>query len=623
MKRYLLVLLLLWLPFAVLRAENLDSLEHILRDKGSSAPDRISACDKLSWELLDTDFQRACSLANAGLALAKKEDNDLMTGRLYRNLGVAYTWEGKRDSAHMYLQQALRYAQKAGNESLEASVYGATGNIYLMENRSEKAIEWLFKALEIFEKNNQTPQILEVIGNIGTLYIHIGNYAQAEVYLLRTETLCIQAGDSIGVGVAADGLVSVYMNKGELDKAVCYGLRAARIFHDLGLTANEATALQSVSHVYREGYKDYAKAAEYARQSLALARQVGYPAEIIAALNALSGAQLHTGEYAESERNAMEALEMDSSSIVKRNLLHTLMAANIMLGRKGEALEFFRQYDTYVSGIADEAFQKQLSEMEVQYQTNKKEARIEALQKERGLIIWLSLAAAGLALLAIALLIVRHRLAVQRNKLAEAQLEKLEQEQQLVAAQAVMDGETAERTRLARDLHDGLGGMLSAVKINLRDAGDPEKARQMLDQSIRELHRVAHHMMPDMLLRYGLKTSLEEFCASIPTAEFHYFGAESRLDNRLEVLLYRCTHELVNNAVKHANAKHIYVQLVRDAERIALTVQDDGVGFDPETTPRGMGLENLRNRISVFHGRMEIFSSTESGTEVFIEIPSV
>src|SRR5690606_13777582 len=157
---------------------------------------------------------------------------------------------------------------------------------------------------------------------------------------------------------------------------------------------------------------------------------------------------------------------------------------------------------------------------------------------------------------------------------------RLVQEKQLVAVQATLDGEAAERTRLAKDLHDGLGSMLSLVRFNLPqvegeaavlegiDVTRFQKALGMLDESIQELRRVAHHMMPESLLRYGLKVSLSDFCTAIPTVDFHYFGDEARLPEKLEIMIYRCIHELVNNALKHAQAGHVNVQLVQEPDRI-------------------------------------------------------
>jgi signal transduction histidine kinase len=149
------------------------------------------------------------------------------------------------------------------------------------------------------------------------------------------------------------------------------------------------------------------------------------------------------------------------------------------------------------------------------------------------------------------------------------------------------------------------------------------KAMEMLDESISELRRIAHHMMPESLIRFGLQVSLEDFCRAIPIAHFQYFGEDLRLDNRLEVMIYRCAYELINNAIKYAEASNINVQLLVDKSVVALNVQDNGKGFEPGKTSSGSGLENIRTRVSAHNGKMYIRSAQGKGTEVNIEIESV
>ncbi|MBN2650124.1 MAG: hypothetical protein JXR50_10340, partial [Prolixibacteraceae bacterium] len=137
-----------------------------------------------------------------------------------------------------------------------------------------------------------------------------------------------------------------------------------------------------------------------------------------------------------------------------------------------------------------------------------------------------------------------------------------------------------------------------------------------------ELRRIAHHMMPESLLRYGLKASLSDFCNAVPNVDFHYFGNEQRIDSNLEILTYRSAHELVNNALKHSKASQINVQIVQEPDRLSLTVQDNGIGFDPKMQTVGMGLKNIRDRVSTFNGKMNIYSEPGKGTEINIEFNS-
>jgi signal transduction histidine kinase len=159
--------------------------------------------------------------------------------------------------------------------------------------------------------------------------------------------------------------------------------------------------------------------------------------------------------------------------------------------------------------------------------------------------------------------------------------------------------------------------------FTVMDGADVEhfgKALDMLDQSIGELRRVAHHIMPESLMRCGLKVSLEDFVHAIPNTHFQYFGDDFRLDNHVEILIYRCAYELINNAVKYAHATTINVQIIMDSGIVSLTVQDDGIGFDPQTVSAGMGLENIRTRLALYNGQMTIHTAPNEGTEVCIEV---
>src|SRR5690606_38923231 len=325
------------------------------------------------------------------------------------------------------------------------------------------------------------------------------------------------------------------------------------------------------------------------------------------------------------------AWEIDSTDTnISSNIIANLVRANIHLGNAEEAGHFFDRYRKLLDERGSAEFQRALSEMEVKYETEKKELRINVLERQRKLYVGLGIAAGLVLLLTIVVLVIRHRLAVSKRQLAEQQIRQLEEEKQLATMQAVLEGETAERSRLAKDLNDGLGSKLSVVKLNLPEvkrgavlgAEELQRFHQaigLLDESIRELRRVAHHMMPESLLRYGLKVSLADFCNAIPSVEFHYFGSDQRLDSKLEILIYRSAHELVNNALKHGAAMQINVQLVQEDDRISLTVQDNGQGFDPQIPTSGMGLQNVRNRVETQGGVLHIYSSPGNGTEINLE----
>jgi two-component system NarL family sensor kinase len=227
-------------------------------------------------------------------------------------------------------------------------------------------------------------------------------------------------------------------------------------------------------------------------------------------------------------------------------------------------------------------------------------------------------------------------IAEQTIEIKEQHIQDLEKERQLVATKSVLKGEESERSRMARDLHDGLGGLLSGVKINLssmkgnsiitsENAQAFDHAIKLLDTSISELRRVAHNLMPETLNHYGLKTALNDFVGEMsknPATEltFNFFGADIRFESQLELTAYRIAQELVNNALKHSGAKKIDLQLIADLDRICIQVVDNGKGFDANSkSGDGKGLVSIRDRVTANNGRIEIESVPGQGTEVTVE----
>ena len=271
----------------------------------------------------------------------------------------------------------------------------------------------------------------------------------------------------------------------------------------------------------------------------------------------------------------------------------------------GNTVEAQRNIDLLYGTMEEQSttkYQSALSEMEVRYQTLEKEAQLRDLEQRHRmsqLQNWLYLGLIAILILAVIYIIQTGK---QRRRISNMQ--------------ARMEGEAEERTRLGRDLHDRLGGLLTSIHMQSEDANIQELSKQATE----EMRRVAHHLMPASLKEKGLATALRDFCRVNPIVSFAHHGQDLRLPEQQEVMLYCATHELVNNALKHAQASRILVQLMVDEEYAAVIVADNGKGFDPDAVSKNMGLRNIRERVELQDGRMNI-SSSPSGTEINIEIP--
>ncbi len=624
MKKTVLLLLLIHSVISLLKAQvNVDSLINVLHTEKLTIEAKYDICDKLCQILVQDDYKASIIYAQKGLELAKKEKNKLKTSLFYDHLGRAYNTKQSFDTSLIYFNKALALAQESNDFKRETDVYISMGVMYAMQSNYVNSIEHFVKALSIAEKNKDKKKSMTISGNIGTAYFGVKNFDRSLYYLEKSKQYAEELNDVSGKVLPYTYLSYIYKEKKDADKALEYGHKALEYSRTTGAIYLQIAALEVLALVYRETVEDYDQALLYAKECLELSEKIQDSRHICSTLTTLSNVYVSQKKYKEASDAAIKAWETDSTTLmIGTNITHNIALTGVYLGDTNRATTFITKLYNLVAQYAEENSHKALMDLEVQYETEKKEMQIATLEKEKQFYTWLGVLSVLIVLLGSGVLFYRIRLNKQRIK-------QLEQEKQLVATQALLDGETAERLRLARDLHDGLGGLLSILKLNLTEvkrasfSKDEEehyiKATAVLKESIEELRRIAHHMMPESLMRTGLKTSLSDFSKVIPGVTFQYQGKDIRLDKRLEIVLYRCTYELINNAVKHAGATRIDVQLLVEDHFISLSVLDNGKGFDPKEVTEGSGLNNIRTRIAPFNGKMYLDSS-ENGTEITIEI---
>ncbi|MDR3340051.1 MAG: tetratricopeptide repeat protein [Candidatus Symbiothrix sp.] len=598
-----------------------DSLEHILNTHKLTPIEQVYLLDSINWLVRD-DLEKNILYLGKELEIIEKEKiNDKNKIHfLLSTLGMCNMLKGNHDLAFLYLNKALQSARALNDTAAEIRMLTNLGNTHALQGKYALALDYYLQALSLCEKWKINDSFKSrVLGNIAEIYYMMGNQSQALAYAERFfETNPGEGANYLRAQVYYI-IASVYLDRGELDKAEKNALKSFQCVENENLIY-ECFSMEALASVYLQR-GNYNKALEYADKSLYYAGELDDPALYVKAYNVLSIIYLEQKQYDKSEAAALKAMELNLHALdTEPRLAYTIASVNIHRGNKEKAEFFLHKYDEITKRNTDKNFHETLTSMEIQHKVGEKEIRIASLEKEKRLHVWLGIAGVVILLTISGLFLFRNRMNRQKHKIAEQQIKQLEQEKQLVATQSVLDGETSERKRLAKDLHDGLGGMLSAVRISLDNFEHLQHARELLDRSIDELRRVAHHLMPASLLRLGLKASLEDFCLSVPNTHFHYYGEDKRLDEKTEILIYRCVYELVNNAVKHSGAENINIQLLQDANRISLTVQDDGCGFDPETINEGMGIENIRTRIASFNGKINIYSTQGKGTEVYVEI---
>ncbi|MAN59961.1 MAG: hypothetical protein CMC08_09030 [Flavobacteriaceae bacterium] len=303
-------------------------------------------------------------------------------------------------------------------------------------------------------------------------------------------------------------------------------------------------------------------------------------------------------------------------------------------------------YNRTRDSIREYRYNDLLNELEVKFQTSEKERQLLVEKEQRKKTQYLALGLAGLLLFGsvIAVLLYRNTkrkqyIAEQQREIERQKAEKILKEQELTSIDAMIAGQEKERQRLAGDLHDSVGATLAAAKLQfshlhaLSTQEDNttelfEKTGNLLDAAYTEIRNMAHLKNSGVFAKDSLLPAINKFAKNASSVqnlniEVQDFGMEERLDNVLEIALFRIVQELVTNIIKHAQATEASISLTRHADHLNLMVEDNGIGFKLQTAfgNEGMGLSNIEKRIMHLEGTLEVDSSPENGTTIIIDIP--
>jgi signal transduction histidine kinase len=375
---------------------------------------------------------------------------------------------------------------------------------------------------------------------------------------------------------------------------------------------------------------------------------------MIFSLHALAETYKDIKKYDQGIAYGERALKL-AEEIKSKERISTVMGSLAVLHQKKgnykKAYECLLVHDNYRDDIFDTLKSQQAEELAVKYEVDKKDLVIQkdkAELKSRQAKIEnqdLKLSQRNMQLGLLAIILLGTGMAAyfyyNRNKLRqEARLQQEIIKQQDIASKAIIEAEERERKRIASDLHDGLGQLCSAIKMNLssienqvtfidkESALSYEKTIAMTDQACRDVRSISHQMMPNILLKTGLTSAVRDFLdkidARILQVSLNTFGLQDRLESNIEMVLYRVIQETVNNVIKHSGANKLDIQLSKDDDGITVTIEDNGTGFDVNDKEKfdGIGLKNIASRVGFLKGTVEFDSSPGRGTVVSVWVPT-
>jgi signal transduction histidine kinase len=576
-------------------------------------------------------------------ALALSNQIDFATGKIksLTYYGNIYSIQGRVDSAIYFVQQALDIARAKGDSLNIGLSLMNLGVFYGDLSEFTKAIEYCLQGLKIVEGKTYTKTEVQINDRLQVLYMQMTQYDKAIVYGEKAVQQSRQLKLPAFLAQSLSNLAMSYNGKKMPEKAMPLLVEALAITKNLGSTNMESSILLNLADIAL-GKSDYVTVKKYSERSLELFRQMKSLSGEVTALRALGICYLHEKDFAKATSYVQQSLEIAKANnykTEKASALKVLSNISFATGDLEAGEKYYGESEAVLTSMIEDVLSEKSADLEKKYETDKKDTQLKLQHAEIQRKNMYNYIFAGGAAILLIISLLSYRNYQQKQKLQQQRINELETQQQLTATEAVLKGEEQERTRLAKDLHDGLGGMLSGIKYSFNtmkgnlimtpdNAQAFERSMDMLDSSIKEMRRVAHNMMPEALVKFGLNTALKDFCNDINQSgalqvSYQSIGLENaEIAQTTSISIYRIVQELINNTMKHAAAKTAIVQVAKSGNQLTVTVEDDGKGFNAAILdqPIGMGWGNIKSRVDFLKGKLDIQSTPETGTSVHVEL---
>jgi signal transduction histidine kinase len=546
----------------------------------------------------------------------------------------------KRDSFEVTLWDAASVRQEI-EQKINAHDYGA-------------ALSSLLTAIEYFRQENEVNQMYYYRFVLARVYTYLGMLEKAASTYEICHIYFKQEKRDLDVVRTQHALGYLYKKIGNVDMAHYFlGQCAASKADKYNLFCkNEHELIESFIFINRlESATELKNVYHYAK---------GLPniELLIKSLETLGDYYYLNKKYRQAEsyyRDALEETEERRYLDYSRQFSFRLYECSNQLGNHKIASEYlirFIQFSDTLNQIKNsEKLLKQISKYEQkEIQSEKiefaKDKRLFELKSRRSNFTLYSLVFAIVAILLAGFFIVlfyQQKLETsviihkQSEQINDQKIKELENELQLQSMQAMINGQESERERIAKDLHDSLGGVLSTIKLrfdkmahdfNFADKDSAVILNNLIDTACDEVRYIANDLKPGSLEKLGLLEAIKDMLNRYkldkgPEIVFQYYGFESggQIAASIALNIYRIIQELVNNSIKHAGANEIFVQLHKIGDQLTISVEDDGKGFNENVVRKGMGLENIKNRVNYLRGELTIESSDYQGTAFIIHLP--
>ena len=572
----------------------------------------------------------------------KSEKYKVISGK---SIGQAFLYLNKNDSAQVYLEEAFKIAETHMLD--KSAIYTALGQLYKRQGDYEKAIKVYLDGIKYDDRTKENYGKFIKLMNIGNVHIILKDYHKAIEYNHKALSLLDSIKNekiNMVVGTSFNNIGTSYAYLEDYENSLVYFKKALATNLKNENKKEIANNYMNIGSVYRI-LREPKNAIKYLTKAKAVAEKLGTSERLQIDLNIALGTNYSSlKQYGTSKIHYAKALSLAKEIGNLPLISHTYLAMSThysSINKVEEAFTYYKEHIKFKDSIFKINNVKSLQDIEIKYESEKKDNEIASqklqLQKQENDILKkqnqysLALGGGGFLLLGSLGLWFFYR---QRQKLKSNEILALQSQQEVIKLESLIDGEEKERNRLAQDLHDGINGDLAVIKYKISSL-EPSKFSQkektfysdaisMLDNAVEQVRRISHNLAPPSLQNFELIEAIQQFCSKQNASNsvnisFQYFGNRLVLKKENETAIYRIIQELLNNIIKHANATEALVQLNNHDDKLIITVEDNGQGFDTNNSENGIGLQNIKSRVNYLKANLDI-NSSKKGTTFSIEI---
>lgn len=547
--------------------------------------------------------------------------------RVSNNIGAVYRQMGFYTMALKSYMKSLSFNDSLGFRLESANSLSNIATIFKAQSEYSESLKYFCLAFDIYEELDESMRQADVYMNMADVWLYQNERTKALRLLKQVEAIYLNLGTKTDLANLFHGYGRAYSGMGQVHVAMDYFEKALKLKQEVSDAQGLANVHNSLAVSFYEQL-DFQAAVDHYSESYIIGQKIESP-------------------------------------VVMRSSLLGLSEVYAALGHSEQAYDYRLRYGVLKDSLDNVKKSRQIAELREIYETEKKDKQITQLELENKVVNAQSEANAALAaeqradkltfiVLGAALLILtiilyvylKQRLLLARLKEKEEKeahikaVNELLVQEQTKTLEAMVEGQEQERLRIARELHDHFGSLMAAVKVNLTtvvangnvDHANDEQMKNLsvlVDQACEDIRSLSHSMHVGVSESFGLIPALKDLAHSVSTSgsvevAFQSASCAGKLDSTIEVIAYRLIQELVSNALKHAQATKLTLQVTCLDEIVNIMVEDNGRGFDAQhymEQSQGMGLKSIQERIMSLRGEFEVDSQPGKGTTVIIDLP--